>query len=90
MTRDASHKTTRVVSRETASGDTQAGLRVTGETQHQPTYRYPDTHAERVQWLASGTPAPWAIYTSEAPDAYRDGLLAGWKRHQRKGQRDAD
>lgn len=44
-------------------------------------YRYPDTHAERVAWLDRGTPAPWTTYTADAPDAYRDGLRAGFRNH---------
>jgi len=45
------------------------------------THRYPDTHAERVRWHEAGTPAPLQPYTREAPDALRDGLLAGWQAH---------
>ena len=47
-----------------------------------PLYRYPETHAERVEWYVRGTPKPWAPYVPEAPDAYRDGLLAGALAHR--------
>ncbi len=50
-------------------------------------HRYPDTLAERVRWHETGTPAAWQPYTREAPDALRDGLLAGWQAHMRDAGR---
>ena len=47
-------------------------------------HRYPDTHAERLAWLDRGTPPGFVIYTSAAPDPYRDGLLAGALKHGAK------
>jgi hypothetical protein len=49
-----------------------------------PIYRYPDTYAERVAWHERGTPAPFAPYTPEAPDAYRDGLALGYRLHMER------
>lgn len=49
-----------------------------------PTYRYPATHAERVEWHERGTPAPWTPYSADAPDATRDGLLKGWREHMER------
>lgn len=48
-------------------------------------HRYPATHSERVRWHEQGTPAPFAPYTSAAPDAYRDGLLRGFRVHRGTG-----
>lgn len=49
-----------------------------------PRYHYPTTHTERREWVerSTGTPKPYTPYTSDAPDAYRDGLLRGWRDHR--------
>lgn len=41
----------------------------------------PTTHSERVRAREAGTPPGWRIYTSEAPDDMRDGLLRSWFTH---------
>ena len=52
-----------------------------------PVYRYPSTYDERLRWHAIGTQPPVTPYTSDAPDALRDGLLKGWRDHQRETAR---
>ena len=45
-------------------------------------HHYPETHAERLEWHERGTPPGFTPYEPDAPDAYRDGLLRGFRFHR--------